>query len=222
MQRYPLCWPDGWKRAPSRARAQFGKQRTIFNATTGRQDYAGKGQLSVAQALERLGATLDRMDVRDALISTNVELRFDGAPRSDRREPADPGVAVYWQKNRKKQCMAIDRYDRVADNIAAIAATLEAFREVKRHGGGEILERSFQGFAQLPAAIVTERPWREIFNFPLNFPAPEASSRAAVDFMETRFRELARVLHPDISKDDGERMRELNRARERAREELRA
>lgn len=217
MQRYPLCWPTGWKRATSRVRASFGKVEDTFRTNGSQWGRGQKRQLSVADALDRLHRALDLMDVGESLISTNVPLRIDGLPRSDQREPTDPGVAVYWQKDRKKQCMAIDRYDRVADNIAAVARTLDAFREIKRHGGAEILDRSFQGFAQLPAPIVTERSWRDVMNFPPYF---STRTRDAADLIESRFRELARVLHPDISKDDGERMRELNRAREQARQEL--
>src|SRR6185437_2928884 len=71
-------------------------------------------------------------------------------PRSD-RTPSDPGVAVYWREGKNTRCMAIDRYSRVPDNLAAIAATLDAMRAIERHGGAEILDRAFTGFVALPA-----------------------------------------------------------------------
>jgi hypothetical protein len=108
--------------------------------------------------------------------------------------------------------MAIDRYTRVADNIAAIAATLEALRAIERHGGGAILDRAFAGFAQLPAAIVTERPWRDVLGFP-----PNAS--VTIGEVDSRFYALAKQHHPDVGGAD-DRMRELNDARHRARIEL--
>jgi hypothetical protein len=39
---------------------------------------------------------------------------------------------------------------RAADNLAAIAATLEAMRAIDRHGGATILNRAFTGFTALP------------------------------------------------------------------------
>jgi len=142
---FPLQWPAGWKRtaAAQRKRASFGKKSSTSH----------KAQLTVAEALKRVRTVLRQMGVRDynLIISTNVPLRQDGWPRSDSREPVDPGVAVYWQDTSKegwpRRCMAVDMYDRAADNLAAVAATLDALRAVKRHGGAEILDRSFTGFA---------------------------------------------------------------------------
>ena len=88
----------------------------------------------------------------DLIISTNVPTRLDGLPRGDARNPEDTGAAVYWRKahDAPMKCMAVDRYKAVADNLCAIAATLEAMRAIERHGGAEILERTFRGFAALP------------------------------------------------------------------------
>lgn len=213
--RYPLCWPAGWKRTPAAARrpAAFGRTRNEYNAAVGRTMYRGKQELSVWDAIQRLDGELRVIDAErsSAVISTNIPTRIDGAPRSGMREPDDPGAAVYWERKGRKECMAIDRYTRVADNIAAIAATLEALRAIERHGGGAILDRAFAGFAQLPAAIVTERPWREVLGLAL---------AATMEDVERQFRALAKQLHPDVSDDDGEKMRELNRAREAAKREL--
>lgn len=149
---YPLQWPDGWKRTlpVHRTRARFGK--------ASRKDYAGNWSpgrsLTIAEALGRLQreiAALAKND--DFVISTNLQMRLDGLPRSGQSEPTDPGAAVYWrdasQEGLPQRCMAIDIYDRVADNIAAIAATLDAMRAIERHGGAEILNRAFTGFVAL-------------------------------------------------------------------------
>lgn len=149
---YPLSWPDGWKRTAYRKAAQF---------STKKRGYANR-QLTVADGVGRVRDELTRMNIsdNDLVISTNVALRLDGWPRSDQREPADPGVAVYWRsKNDEMRCMAVDRYDRVADNLAAIAATLEAMRAIERHGGAEILERAYTGFTALPPPIAGGEPW---------------------------------------------------------------
>jgi hypothetical protein len=146
----------------------------------------------------------------NVIISTNVPLRLDGLPRSD-KEPSDPGAAVYWKKNDKQvmRCMAIDRYDRVSDNLAAIAATLEAMRAIERHGGGQILERAFVGFAALPEKA--SQPWREVLG--VTVPGPTLAH------VEERFRALVKIHHPDRGGDRQEFER-IVQAREAAEMEL--
>lgn len=209
---FPLSWPEGWKRTRNRVHAQFGKTET---ATTqqGERYYAGKKRLSVADAVQRVLGELERMGVKDwnVIISTNVPLRLDGLPRSD-KEPADPGAAVYWKPkdDAPMRCMAIDRYTRVADNLAAIAATLEAMRAIERHGGATILDRAFLGFAALPEKA--SQPWRSV----LGIATTEAATWPKV---EERFRALVQVHHPDKG-GDRRKFEEIVQAREAARLEL--
>jgi hypothetical protein len=205
--RYPLCWPANWKRTPKSEikTAQFGRSQVI-----GTNTWRSKTRLSIWDGVQRVFYELYALEIResDIIISTNVPVRNDGVPRSDRAEPTDRGVAVYWKKNGKPQCMPIDRYHRVADNLAAVAATLEALRAIERHGGGAVMDRAFAGFAQLPAAIITARPWRDVFRVGPN-------DHLNADAIETRFRGLARQLHPDLG-GSHESMTELNAAREAA------
>ena len=209
---FPLSWPDGWKRTASgsRTRADFGRIQKGSNQQ-GQSMYAGKKRLSVADAVARLVGELRRMGIPDwnVIVSTNVPLRLDGMPRSD-NEPSDPGAAVYWKKSDKQQmrCMAIDRYTRVADNLAAIAATLEAMRAIERHGGGTILERAFLGFAALPEKA--SQNWREVLGI---------SGNANLQLIEDRFRALAQVHHPDKG-GDRNKFEEIVTARDAARMEL--
>jgi hypothetical protein len=201
---YPLSWPEGWKRSRERTRAAFGKAGAVSGNSR-----MGMSRLSVADAVGRLLRELDRMGIgeEDVLISTNVQLRIDGLPRSD-REPADPGAAVYWQVDGKSRTMAIDKYDRVADNLAAIAATLEAMRAIERYGGAAILDRAFLGFAALPQRA--SKPWREVLGI---------EGEATLELVESRFRALVKVHHPDLGgkRDDFEK---LQQAREAAQIEL--
>lgn len=147
----PLTWPSGWARTPADRR-----RRAKFNV--------GRRELSVINGTDRVLAELRALGVQSGgfIVSTNLLLRRDGLHRSDQREPIDPGAAVYWEiRGKPSSVMAIDHYDRVADNLGAIAATLEALRAVSRHGGGAILERAFTGFTALPPPLVPNRtPWQ--------------------------------------------------------------
>lgn len=181
---HPLAWPDGWKRtsAGSRATSSFG--------TKGRGSV--KRRLTIAEAVVRVRQVLALMGTGDddLVISTNLRLRVDGFPRSDQAEPADPGVAVYWRAGRSAdatmRCMAIDLYDRVADNLAAVAATLDAMRAIERHGGAAILDRAFTGFVALPAPA--SPAWPDVLGVATSTPAHEV--RAA-------YRRLRAENHPD-------------------------
>lgn len=152
---YPLQWPAGWKRIPPHLRttARFVKKERKYYAGTGNSYMQGR-ELSIADGVERVRTELTRMGIMDddQVINSNLQLRLDGFPKSGQREPEDPGIVVYWLDCGETRCMAIDRYDRVADNLAAVSATLEAMRAIERHGGAEILNRAFTGFIALPAS----------------------------------------------------------------------
>lgn len=220
---YPLTWPAGWRRtdAAFREEGRFGKRER-----RGSSSYASLVNLTVADAMRRVLAELEAMGIRrdDLVISTNLPTRLDGMPRSDAANPPDPGVSVWWQTRKGvRQVMAIDRYRRVADNLAAIAATLDAMRAIERHGGAEILERAYTGFAALPAPpgaipATQARSWRDV----LGLTSFERSLTAAED----AYKRLASQWHPDKHPHEPDiahaRMAELNAARAAARKELQA
>lgn len=204
---YPLQWPDGWKRTPpaKRTRAKFSASTsTTRQWTDGRTTtWRGKRVLTIAEAVSRVREQLAKMGVDDdCVISTNLQLRLDGLPRSGQPEPDDTGVAVYWRSDAGAvpRCMAIDRYDRVADNLAAIAATLDAMRAIERHGGAEILNRAFTGFTTLPHGGTTH--WSDVLG------VPPTASRAEI---EAAYRRLRSQHHPDRG-GDPQRFHEIQQA----------
>jgi hypothetical protein len=217
-QSYPLSWPEGWKRtAPSnRLNGKFNRKETSYGAPDvngNRPAYRQTKEITIADAVGRILKELSAMGISSerAIISTSVKPRLDGLPRSG-REPSEPGAAVYWESRNSKtqRCMAIDKYARVADNLAAIAATLEAMRAIERHGGAEILDRAFLGFAALPQKAT--QPWREVLGI---------SGSATIELIESRYRALAKVRHPDVGGTDDDFIK-LQRAVEAARLELSA
>lgn len=198
IPRFPLAWPVGWTRTLSgrRKRATFATVKTV------------SGQLSVSLATGRLQAEIDRLGARNVTLSTNVELRLDGFPRSD-IEPRDPGVAVYFSFKGKATVFACDKWDRVADNIAAIAAHIDAIRRIERYGVGS-LEQALAGYKALPADSAAD--WRQVFGFP-------AEATPSLDTLDSAYKRLAREKHPDVGGTD-EGMSHVNRAHDFALAEL--
>jgi hypothetical protein len=194
-QRYPLSWPSGWPRARSRSTAQFG---TMLRT-------GGRKALNAGEAMDRLERELDAMGARNTVLSSNIELTLRGEPRSDRREPSDSGAAVYFELKGKTIALACDKWDRVADNIAAIAKHIEALRGQDRWGVGT-LDRAFSGYEALPAP----EQWFNVLG---------CSSKATRAQVEERFRKAAMLAHPDRGGSVAE-MARVNGAHEAAKADL--
>jgi DnaJ-domain-containing protein 1 len=197
---YPLSWPDGFKRTSpiDRRTAPFGK--------TGTTGY--KSRLTIADGLKRLIEQLELMGAINFVISTNVELRNDGLPRSGRRDPDDPGAAVYFQFSGTAHCLPCDKWDQVADNLAAIAKHIDALRGMDRWGVGD-LETAFAGFKTLPPPNgespvndVSTRSWWIVLGVHQSTPKNEVTAA---------YRRLAKKYHPDQG-GDVNKMAELNTA----------
>lgn len=189
---WPLAWPTGWPRTlPAYRRVAKFAKKVEHRWPDGKvANWKKSVDLTLNEARIRVLVELERMGLsrEDVVISTNVPLRLDGEPRSGAREPDDPGVAVYWQEaGGARRCIAIDIYETVADNLAAIAATLDAMRAIERHGGAAILERAFTGFTALPAPGA-RREWWEVLG------VPKGSSR---DDITSAYRRLRSQHHPD-------------------------
>jgi hypothetical protein len=188
---YPLSWPLGRERTArsDRKAADFGKRDS--NTSGG---YRFLRRLSVAQALDRIHCEISaytragrswRIDPAGVVVSTNVRTRRDGLPYSGEREPDDPGVAVYFQLDGEDYCLACDRWTRVADNMAAIAAHLGALRGIERWGVGD-LRQAFAGYTALPAPEGAR--WHDVLGV-----APDAR-RVEID---AAYRRRRSETHPD-------------------------
>jgi len=186
---YPLAWPAMRPRMKRRDRAKF--------STNG-------GALSLAAGRDRAMAELQRFRATSIIISSNVSLRRDGLPYSGQPEPADPGVAVYFQIEKNPRVMACDRWDRVADNLAAIAKTIEAQRAMLRHGA-VTADQIFAGFKALPGGDSTVTPMtvEQAAQFLSIHGQSEGSHPTAdqviqyADTFRFCFRVAAKAFHPD-------------------------
>jgi hypothetical protein len=171
IQAYPLQWPIGWfRKAGGRSRAKFGR---------------GYGT-DMTSARNLLFAELRRLGAGNVVVSTNLPLNSNGLPRGDAREPGDAGVAVYFRLKGDSRALACDKWDRVADNIMAIAKHVEAVRGQIRWGVGTI-EQAFGGYKLLTAGEAS-KTWWEILGVAMSAMLSEV----------TRARdELLKKHHPD-------------------------
>jgi len=211
---FPLQWPAGWPRTDYR-NLKPGKFGTVKRRNG--QAWESRADITIAEATSRVLAELGRMGVdrQDVVISTNLTLRLDGLPRSGQAAPRDAGAAVYWQTRKgDRRVMAIDQYHKAEENLAAIAATLDAMRAIERHGGAQILDRAFTGFTALPAPT-GRRTWRDVLEIP-------AGWSVCLDDVKDRYRRLARERHPDRANGSDAAMSELNVAMAQAEQELKS
>ena len=202
IKAHPLQWPQGWPRTDWQYRqiGRFGKKEQSPG-----KSWLSYKDITVSDAVRRIREQLNMMGVGDdVVISTNLQVRLDGLPRSGQATPKDPGAAVYWvQSDGSTKVIALDLYNKVEHNLAAIAATLDAMRTIERHGGSPILERVFTGFTALPAPTSTaSREWFEVLGVPPNATATEIKRARNA---------LARKAHPDMG-GNSEEMAAINRA----------
>jgi hypothetical protein len=169
---YPLAWPVGWARTRSPQRARYDQDRTL------------------AQARSEMINEVRLMGGHNLIISSNLELRMDGLPRSGQRQPADKGVAVYFNYKGKPVAFACDRWTTIEDNLWAVKLTVSAMRQIERSGVSELLERAFKGFDALPAPAGAT--WWSVLDVVEN---------ATADEIKTAFKALAKQHHPDMGGD---------------------
>lgn len=166
---YPLYWPEGWPRAGSHQvkRARFGDHSVA------------EGRRVVADQVRLFGG-------KDLIVSSNLELRLDGNPRSNQRQPADRGVAIFFKRNKQDMALACDIYTTVEDNLWALCRTLDALRQIERDGSPSLINRAFKGFAQLPDPGA--RQWWDVLGVDM---------RASTEEIKKAYFDLARRYHPD-------------------------
>jgi len=170
---YPLYWPESWPRTESNKikRAQF-KDRSVFTAR------------------RELESEVRKFGGRELIISSNLKLNLDGTLRSGQKQPADKGVAIFFERKNEPMALACDVYSTVEDNLWALVRTLEALRQIERDGSPALINRAFRGFAALPDPDA--RKWWEVLG--VDRDAPDATIRKAY------FR-LANIHHPDKGGD---------------------
>lgn len=182
IEAYPLSWPVGTPRTRVPTRSRFKAK-------------------SIADARDKISHEVRLLGGQDLIISTNLKLRNDGLPRSDQAQPADKGVAIFFRWQKAPRSIACDKWDRVEDNLYALALSVEAMRGLDRWGATDILQKAFQGFTALPAP---GKAWWDVL---------QCRRDASKDIIEKQYRARAKAVHPDTG-GSVEQMTELNKARD--------
>lgn len=207
--RFPLQWPAH-------------RQRTPMHQRRSGKFTADKKPITMAIAFDRLDAELVRLGGVNPTLSSAVETNLNGTPRSG-RSPSDPGVCLYFTLKNKPIALACDTYSKVEQNVAALAAHIDATRAIARQGVASAAEM-LVAFAALPAPAGStspiSKPWREVFGLQPTFPAG-VDLVDALSILESRFRDRAAKAHPDHGGSDAA-MAELTAARVAAKQELAA
>jgi hypothetical protein len=211
---FPLQWPDGWKRTKSafRLRSKFG--------------FRNSGQVSFSNARGDLLAELDRLGAANVVITSDLPTRNDGLPYANGRSD-DPGIAVWFVLDRKERVFACDKWRTHAENMQAIALSIEAMRGLERWGAGDVITRAFAGFAALPPggeSFVADSPpatvvrkWQEVFEVGALVDVVAPADLLAI--VKARHRDKIKQHHPDLG-GDAQIAIELNAALAEAESEL--
>lgn len=201
---YPLGWPAGRERTEDRKMARFNDSRGELTFMRARQRLL-KQVTALTRPVQPWRTTL-------LLLSTNIRFTASGArDKNFLREPLDPGATFFFDLDRQPYVLACDRWNTVASNIAAIAAHIDALRGQERWGVAD-LRQAFAGHVALAAPqAATARAWWKVLGLP--------SADVSINDVEVMFRRLAAIHHPDKG-GSAERMAELNRARDEAKESV--
>lgn len=183
VTKYPLIWPERWKRTQRPISSRF--YRRDFNARFNRN-------VTIADAFRQLDYEINQLGCSRFVLSTNLLLGKRGSPVSGQPEPKDTGAAVYFTLSGKPTVLACDKWNRVADNVNAIAKHLEALRGQERWGVGSI-EQAFMGYQALPGIGESGAfKWWDVLGVSIN---------ATEDQVKEAYRILVRKHHPDLNGD---------------------
>lgn len=170
---FPLQWPPGCDRTPARDRIPSRFITGMFRAVS-----------SLRTELERLGA-------ENVVITSDLATRANGTPYGS---AGDPGIAVWFIWDAAERVISCDRWVSAAENIRAIALTIEALRGMDRWGASSVLVRAFHGFLALPPGPSAPGPvpWRDTLGV-----YSQGDADTVLRNARTRYRTLIRTAHPD-------------------------
>lgn len=191
-QHYDLDWPEGFDRTPP----------------SDRRRYPGGFEVSRRQAFDSILEELEKMDAYNIEVQTAAphRARQPHQPYKD-RDPEDPGVVVYFERDGKQFAVPCDRWNNLRDNARAIAKYLDAKRAIERYGVATVATELHT--QALPAAgadaVTAAAPPHEVLG--VDPDAADAVVRGAA-------RELIKEYHGDTGSGDHEQLQRVKEARD--------
>ena len=219
MRRIPLHYPLEWPASKPRT-SQADKR--VGNYSKGGD--RNRRDITMAEAQTRVFDAIDKFTMRghnyvinpdDCRLKTMFELRQDGMMRRGQRTPPDVGaVCTFTMTDTGAELLlAIDKYTKIEQNIAAIAACIDSLRQLWRADAGTFLAAA-SGLNALPAPSVIAIPnWRSVLGF-------QQYAEPTLDEVKRAYRVASKVAHPDNGGNDNTQAA-LNAAYAAAKEELR-
>lgn len=192
-------WPSGFDRTPSDER-----------------DRTSKYRVTIHDAVSKLKEEMDRLDVDDWRLETNLDhqKKKPNYPYSRQKHADDPSVVVRWTMDDGQYAVACDRYTTVRDNIRTLGLYI---REKRKMRDRPVVtgESEFANAALPPgdetdtagngAVVATPEPPHEVLGVQPD--APDSVVKAAA-------RRLKADHHPDNGGDKDEYIR-VTKAEER-------
>ena len=174
---YPLRWPEGRRRETAQKSALFRDKGSALTLTVARKRLRDQ-----VESMTRRGQSW-----RMSSMVLSINIRFTASSGRDqnlsRRDPLDSGAAFYFNLDGRPHVLACDRWVTVADNIAAIAAHIEALRGQERWGVAD-MRQAFAGHVALPAP----EQWWQVLGL---------TASASLAEIDAAWRELSKAAHPD-------------------------
>lgn len=184
--KFPLTWPEGWKRSSYRKSAPF--------------------RVTPSQAEKDLLSELEKLGAKNVIISTDRRVNRDGSFSIARQTIFDMGVAIYFTRKGRDVVLACDQYDEIHCNIRAIGKTIEAMRGIERWGASDILDRAFTAFEALPAP----EQWFQVLEVPsdADMATITAAYRAKARAVHDAGGNEAELTRLNLARDTGKAARE--------------
>ncbi|QLG63205.1 DnaJ domain-containing protein [Halorarum salinum] len=192
-----LDWPDGFPRTPAGERTS----------------YPGGFEVSRATAFDSILEELEKLEAANPRIETAAPhtAKHPHRPYAD-RDPEDPGVVAYYDKDGQGFAVACDRWDNLRDNARAVALYIDAKRAIDRYGVSTV-GSEFQTQA-LPSGDEDDVVVAGSGEVAAPHEVLGVSPDAPDNVVKAVARRLSADVHPDSDSPDVEKYKQVQRAKE--------
>lgn len=158
------------------------------------------------QTLTEIQSCFSKWGITDYKIDHNTtpnRLNARGAVQSEN------AVTVSFTKGDRKVELPLNTQDSPRSNLRALFLCLEGMRMLDVRGVGDVAATAYRQLAGPQEPIVRD-PYEVL----------QCRPDASLEVIEASYRALSKLRHPDVAKDDGKAMAELNAARVEAKRRL--